>query len=99
MYSKNDKRRLYWLIDEYLAGNINESIFCDEYYYSYNLEIESNMLNSKEKQAFGELGEVAVRFSPFEEDYKIALNAYYTVDELKQKITETKEKLKGQNID
>jgi hypothetical protein len=97
MYDKNDKRRLYWLIDKYLLGKINESTFCDEFYYSYNLEIDSRVLNDIEQQAFSELGKVTSRFSQYEEDHKLDALAFSTVKELKQKIIETREKLKEQS--
>lgn len=32
MYSKHDKRRLYWLINQYLSGKISETIFCDDFH-------------------------------------------------------------------
>jgi hypothetical protein len=94
MYDKNDKRRLYWLLDQYLFGKIDEAPFCDEFYYSYDLEIDVETLNEKEKQAFSELSTVSSRFSQYEEDHKLDVHAFSTVQELKQKIIETKEKLK-----
>ncbi len=66
MYDKNDKQRLYWLVDQYLLGKINEPTFCDEFYYSYHLEINSEMLNKIEQQAFLELSKVSSRFSHYE---------------------------------
>ena len=44
MYEKNDKRRVYWLIDLYLAGKIDDKTFCDEFYYSYGLEMDGSTL-------------------------------------------------------
>ncbi|WP_312763983.1 hypothetical protein [Epilithonimonas sp.] len=93
MYHKSDKRRLYWLIDQYLLGKINELIFCDEFYYSYDLEVDSNTLTDIEKAAFTELSRVSSRFSQYEEDHKLDPKAFSTVEELRQKIIETKEKL------
>ena len=85
IYEKNDKRRLYWLIDEYLSGNINESTFCDEFYYSYDLEIGPKALSDIEKQAFSDLSKVASRFSQYEEDHKLDPRAFTTVEQLRQK--------------
>lgn len=90
MYNKDDKRRLYWLIDEYIAGNINESIFCDEYYYCYGLELNGSTLNNIEKKAFQELSKVASRFSPHLEDHKLDVHAFSSIEELKKKINEIK---------
>jgi hypothetical protein len=94
MYDKSDKRRLYWLIEQYLLGKINELTFCDEFYYSYDLEINEEILTEVERQSFKELSEVSSRFSQYEEDHKLDARAFSTVQELKQKIMETKDKLK-----
>ncbi len=96
MYNKNDKRRLYWLIEEYLGGRMNETTFCDEFYFCYDLEISSDLLTEVEQQAFFELSKVASRFSQYEEDHKLDPKAFSTVQELKEKIFETREKLKAQ---
>ena len=97
MFNKDDKRRLYWLIDSYLSNKIDERTFCDEYYYSYDLEIDYKELSSVEEQAFSELSAVSSRFSEFEEDHKLDPRAFFTVKELKQKIQETQEKLKAES--
>lgn len=93
MYRKNDKQRLYWLIDQYLLDKIDEPTFCDEFYYSYDLEITNDMLSEMEQQAFSDLSKVASRFSQHEEDHKLDANAFSTVKELREKIIETKDKL------
>lgn len=95
MYSKDDKRQLYWLIDQYLSGKIDESTFCDEFYYCYDLGIDYNMLSEPELQIFDELNSISSRFSKYEEDHKLSPKAYASVEELKKKIIETKEKLKN----
>ena len=53
----------------YLDGKIDESTFCDEYYYSHDLEIgrNSNSFSIEEKILFYELELVADRYSPYEE--------------------------------
>jgi len=93
-YEKSDKRRIYWLIDKYLSGDIDEPTFCDEFHCTYVLEIDRNSLTKEECKVFQELGEIAGRFSEFEEDIKKYPGVYYTKEELKQKILETKKKLK-----
>ncbi len=52
MYEKNDKRRVYWLIDLYLAGKIDDKTFCDEFYYSYDLEMDGSTLTKLEREVF-----------------------------------------------
>ena len=95
MFEKNDKRKLYWLIDQHLSGKITERVFCDEFYYSYSLEIRDDDLTKLEQKVFSELDKIASRFSEYEEDHKLDPKAFYTIDQLKQKIKETKEKLSG----
>ena len=94
MFEKNDKRRLYQLMDMYLARTITASVFCDEFYYCYDLELDINVLTNFEKEAFKELSSVVDRFSEFEEDHLGLPHGFYTDVELRQKILETKENLK-----
>lgn len=86
MYLKNDKRRLYWLMKEYLSGKINEQVFCDEFYYSYSLEIDKNSFSELEVKVFEGLDEVSSRFSEFESDHKLDPKAFYNEEQLKSKI-------------
>ena len=53
----------------YLSGNISDKVFCDEFYYSYDLEIDLDTLTNIEKKAFSELSTGSDRFSEFEEDH------------------------------
>ena len=80
-------------MDMFIMSQITASVFCDEFYYSYDLEIDSNMLSNKEESAFSDLSIVSSRFSPFESDHDMFPNAFFTEKELMQKIIETKEKL------
>jgi len=68
MFEKNDKRRLYWLIDQYFSKQINGWTFCNEYYYSYSLEIKSDDLTDIEQSAFSELDKISSRYTDVEED-------------------------------
>ena len=52
MFEKDDKRRLYQLMDMFLSGEITASVFCDEFYYSYDLGIDYDILNDAEQKAF-----------------------------------------------
>lgn len=98
MFSKDDKRRLYQLMDMFLAKQLSASVFCDEFYYSYDLEIDYDTLTPEEYTAFSELKKVSGRFSQFDEDFEKYPGVYYNEAELKQKIIETKEKLKEQSL-
>lgn len=93
MYDKSDKRRLHWLIDQYLSGEINEPSFCDEFYYSYDLGIDRKTLTESESKIFENLSMVASRFSPHEEDHKLDARAFATKQELGQEISNAKKRL------
>jgi Bacterial self-protective colicin-like immunity len=94
MFVLNDKKRLYWLIDQYLENKISASTFEDEYYKSYCLEVDARSLTAKEEKAFDELAAVSNRFNDIEEDLKRYPDIYYTADELHAKVLETKTLLK-----
>lgn len=96
MFEKNDKRRLYWLIDQYLSEQINGWTFCNEYYYSYSLEIKSCDLTDIEQSAFSELDKISSRYTDVQEDLLKYPGTYYNEEQLKQKIIETKMRLQNQ---
>ena len=89
----DDVRFVYLIINEYLNNKITEKQFCDEFRASYDLEIDLYALDSKEYEALHELGEVAGRFSPYDEDHIESPGVLYTKQELAAKILETKFKL------
>lgn len=94
MFEKNDKRRLYWLIKKYLEKTIDASTFCDEFYYSYSLEICDDTLTKQEQKYFSELDTISSRFSESEEDHENYPGTYFTEKQLKNKIIEVRNKLK-----
>ena len=98
MYEKSDKRRLYWLMECYLDGKIDESTFCDEYYYSHDLEIgrNSNSFSIEEKTLFFELEMFLNQFAPDEQFHKRFPGSFWTKQELHYKIRDTYETLKKQ---
>ena len=95
MFEKNDKKRVYELIDLFLSGKIDAWAFCDEYHVCYGLEIDLDTLTESETNAFNGLSIVAGRFSKFEEDHRNYPGTYFTEEELKKKVLETKEKLQA----
>ena len=92
MYAKNDKRRLYQLMDMYVDGVITASVFCDEFYYAYDLEIADKDLTETE------LDKISSRFSEFESDHQLDPKAFSTEYELRQKILEVRNILKNENM-
>jgi hypothetical protein len=97
MFEKNDKRRLYQLINMYLSGIITASVFCDEFYYSYSLEINDENLSQMEQKYFSELEKMTDWFSEFENDHIKYPGLYCNELELRQKVIETKDKLKNES--
>lgn len=93
MYNKSDKQRLSWLIDHYLSGKINESVFCNEFHDSFVNEMDIKTLTDFEYDVFSDLSNMSQRFSEYEEDFML-WKGFITAEELRQKIIETKEKLR-----
>jgi len=98
MYKKTDKRRIYELMEIYLSNEIDAWTFCDEFYYCYDLELDSDILTELEAEVFSELAIVSGRFSKFEEDLKKYPGTYFTEEQLKLKILDSKCKLKEQKL-
>ena len=100
MYEKSDKRRLYWLMECYLDGKIDESTFCDEYYYSHDLEIGINSasFSIEEKTLFFELEMFLNQFAPDEQFHKRFPCSFWTKQELHDKIRDTYETLRDYDI-
>ncbi len=94
MFNKDDKRRLYQLMDLFLEEQITASFFCNEFYYSYDLEIDNETLSKVEQLAFSDLSSVSSRFSQFNEDFEKYPGVYYNETQLRKKIIETRERLR-----
>ncbi len=95
MYDVIDKRRLYWVLDYYLSGNIDEDSLSDELNRLFTLDDDRlfNSLTETEYEAFDAFNDVVQRFSPYEEDQKLWA---FTAEYVRQKALETKERLKDQ---
>jgi|ERR1700733_4661251 len=93
MFEKNDKRKLYWLIDQFLIGKINSRTFCKQYYECYDLELNTDLLTKLEKNAFSSLSEVVNRFSEFKEDLSKYPRAFFNEEQLFDKVRKTKKLL------
>ena len=96
MYDKSDKRRLYWLIEQYLSNSIDENTFCNEFHDSFVNEMDYKILTDTEFSLFRELSKVSQCFSEYEEDHKL-WSGFITAKQLREKVLETKEKLKEQS--
>jgi len=96
MTQDDNKRKLYWLINHYLADKISAEDFTSEYDRVYNIELDKDTLSHKEHDAFRNLSPIVGRFSPFEEDLMKYPGAYFTETELRAKVIETKKILAEQ---
>ena len=93
MYDKNDKRRLYWLIEQYLSNKMDETTFCNDFHDTLVNEMYYEGLSEIENEVFRDLSDVSQRFSEYEEDFKL-WSKFVTAKQLREKILETREKLK-----
>jgi len=98
MIQKDSKWYIYWIIDMYLSKKISAVTFCNEFHDSYDIELDYDQLTTLEHKLFLELGTIAGRFSEFEEDHKKYPGTYFTEKQLKDKIIETKEKLRKPDL-
>ncbi len=92
-FEKNDKRRLYWLIGQYLTNKMDAWAFCKEYHECYDVEINPNTLTPLEAKMFAELSIVAGRFLLSKKDHIQYPEIYYNEEELRHKITDAKKAL------
>jgi len=83
MFNVNDKRRIYWLINQCLSNKIDATSFCKEYDI-IRLEVDRNTFTELEEQKFSELCTIAGRFDP------LGRHGADTENELKSKILEIK---------
>lgn len=95
MFDKNDKRRLVWLMEQYVTRKIGERKFCDEFYYAYDLELDHRLLSPNENKIFSNVSNVAGRFSEFEEDHALDDRAFSTEEELRSVVRKALEMLGG----
>ena len=69
-------------------------IFCSEFTRIYDLEVDYEQLTEQENNEFGDLCEMAGRFSDDEEELKIP-NMYYSKEDILNKVKYIKQKFKG----
>jgi hypothetical protein len=89
---KNDKRRLFLLVDRYLIDQVTPSVFYREY-SNLSLLLEAGFLSTEEQKLFSELHSITSKFCDDEDELKKqAPGFFYTKQELKQKITTVKQR-------
>jgi len=83
------KQQLYYLLDAFERGEYDIATFCDAFDTIFYPDIPSDELTSFELSQFEALGNVVVRFSPYEDDFKSCPGAFYTEDDVKNVIKTT----------
>lgn len=81
------REELYYLLKFYKKGEYDIETFCDEltrilYYESGAI----NELQGGERDSFEALGNIAIRFSPYKNDHKMAPGAYSSEEEVHKAI-------------
>ncbi len=87
-----EKEQLWYLIDGLLQNEYDIVTFCDEFTRIYDLELEYDVLNSKEKEELSDLCDMAARFSADIEDLKIP-NVYFDEHAIREKVQYVKNNL------
>lgn len=93
MHERTPKERLYWLIELLQHNEIELPRFCDEFSYTYNIDLDYDELTELESEMFRNLTDVTSRFSPFEEDHKLDPKAFSKVEDVREMIKKVVNKL------
>ena len=88
-----DKEKLYYLINEFFAGNYDAETFSDLFTVQYNTDTDYDELSEIENRLFDELSHITSRFSSDVEDLRIP-NLYYDESKVRKCVMEVIENLK-----
>lgn len=66
--STSDRSCVAALLQSLSSGSMDAQTFCEAFEVAYNFEIEKDQLTPLERTALGELFELVVRYSPFEDE-------------------------------
>ena len=80
------KQQLYHLLDDFQKGEYDIATFCDVFDTIFYPDIPSDELTTSELSQFEALGNIIVRFSPYEQDIQSCPGAFYTEDEVRNAI-------------
>jgi len=86
-----NRESLWYLVNGLLNGSYDIKTFCSEFMRIYDLELDYDELTLEENKEFGELCEMAARFSNDEEELLIP-NIYCSEQEIKKKARQIIEK-------
>lgn len=90
-----EKDQLWYLINGLLKGKYDIKTFCSEFTRIYDLEVDYEQLSDQENREFGDLCEMAGRFSDDENELKIP-NIYYSKDSILDKARYIKRKIESE---
>ena len=65
------RQELLYLMKGLLEGSYEISVFCEEFYRAFDLELDYSELNEEERNALNGLSEMVGRFSDDENDLKM----------------------------
>lgn len=88
----SQKEELWYLINGLLEGTYTIQTFCSEFTRIYDLEIDYDVLTDEENKEFGDLCEMAGRFSDDLKELKIP-NMYFSESEIICRVKAIKKKL------
>lgn len=89
-----EKEQLWYLINGVLNSSYDIKTFCSEFTRIYDLEVDYEQLSEHENNEFGDLCEMAGRFSNDEDELKIP-NMYYSKENILDKARYVKQKLEN----
>lgn len=87
-----EKEELWYLINGLLEGTYTVKTFCSEFTRIYDLEMDYDILSEEENKEFGDLCEMAGRFSDDIEELKIP-NMYFSKNDIIKKAKEIKKRM------
>ena len=89
-----EKEQLWYLINGVLNDTYDIKTFCSEFTRIYDLEVDYEQLSEQENSEFGDLCEMAGRFSDDDDELKIP-NMYYSKENILEKARYVKQMLEN----
>jgi hypothetical protein len=93
MIERTPKERLYWLMDLLINNKIGPTDFCNEFYNTYENEVDDQDLSKEEKEMFMIVSQKGSRYSEFEEELKKYPKVYISKNELLNIVIDASRKL------
>ena len=85
----NVKEQIIYVMRKYAEGEYDTKSFCEALGTLYYFEAGGHrFFHGEEKLLLDELVAVTERFSPYEEDYRVIPNAYFSEEQVKKKFNE-----------